>query len=167
MTQPVFVIGFMGSGKSTFGKKLATKLGYGFIDLDEEVVKLAGKSISEIIEQEGEEKFRQLENTALKGLDISNKVISTGGGTPCFYDNIEWMKEHGLVVYLNVPEGVIYSRLKTTDLTQRPLLKGLDDDGLKQFIHTKLEERLPYYYRAKVFFNPVNTDMEYLVRLVA
>lgn len=165
--QSVFLIGFMGSGKSTFGKKLATKLGYNFIDLDEEIAKQAGKSVAEIIEQEGEEKFRQMESIALKGLQTAKAVIATGGGTPCFFDNTDWMQQQGLVVYLNVPEGVILSRLQTTDLSKRPLLKGLDEEGLKAFINTKLQERLPYYHRAKVFFNPVNADMDYLVRLVA
>ncbi|MDB5282440.1 MAG: shikimate kinase [Bacteroidota bacterium] len=164
----IFLIGFMGSGKSTFGKKLANKLQLGFIDLDEVIAYKFQLSIKAIIEQHGIDFFREAERDTLKGLDTENAVISTGGGTPCFFDNMEWIKSRGVVVFLNLDEGIIFSRLKTTNLQDRPLLKDLDDDGLKQFIKDKLAERLPFYTRAHISFDPVHGKMEELVeRLIA
>jgi shikimate kinase len=160
----VFLIGFMGSGKTTFGKKLANKLHTDFIDLDELVVgehKVSG--IKELIEEKGMEFFRQAESDVLKNLAAENAVVSTGGGTPCYFDNLDWMKRRGAVIFLKVDEGVIFSRLKTTNLEERPLLKDLDDEGLKYFIHEKLEERMPYYKQADMVFDPVHEKMEELV----
>jgi len=165
----VFLIGFMGSGKTTFGKKLANKLRSRFIDLDDAVVaqyKVSG--IRELIETKGMEFFREAESEVLKNLSAENAVISTGGGTPCYFDNLQWMKSRGLVVFLKVEEGVILSRLKTTNLAERPLLKGLDDDGLKHFIHEKLEERMPYYNGADIVFDPVHEKIDELtIKLAA
>ena len=162
--QTIFLIGFMGSGKTTFGRKLAAKLGYKFIDLDVAVcIKYKVAAIKILIEERGIDFFREAENETLKSLPIDNVVISTGGGTPCYFDSIKWMKGRGAVVFLNVDDGVIYSRLKTTDLSDRPLLKDLDDEGLKNFIHINLQERLPYYNQAHITFNPVNEKIELLI----
>ncbi len=172
----IFLVGFMGAGKTTFGKKLATKLGLQFVDLDEQIVKREDRrpetgvnspvSVQNLIELHGIDYFRKAEADALRTLDLNNKLISTGGGAPCYYDNMQWMKEHGTVVFLHVDEGVLYSRLKTTDLNERPLLKGLDDEGLKQFIHDKLQERLPVYNQAHLQFNPVTDKIEVLVAML-
>jgi shikimate kinase len=164
----IFLIGFMGSGKSTFGKKLANKLGTGFIDLDEVVVsanKVSG--IKELIEVKGMEAFREAESVALKSISAENGVVSTGGGTPCYFDNLEWMKARGVVVFLKVDEGIIFSRLKTTNLDERPLLKSLNDEELKNFIHQKLHERLPYYNQADFVFDPVHEKPDDLLLKIA
>ena len=89
--------------------------------------------------------------------------MATGGGTPCFFDNLEWMKSKGTVVFLNVDEGVLYSRLANSDMEERPLMKDLDEQGLKNFIHDKLQERLPFYKLANLTFDPVNQPLEELV----
>jgi shikimate kinase len=172
----VFLIGFMGAGKTTFGKKLAAKLGLQFVDLDEAVVEYEMRntkyevnspaSVKDLIELKGIDYFRKAEADVLRQLDLDKKLISTGGGAPCYYNNMQWMKEHGTVVFLNVDEGVIYSRLKATNLDERPLLKGLDDEGLKTFIHEKLQERLPVYQQAHIQFNPVKQKTEELVSLL-
>jgi shikimate kinase len=163
----IFLIGFMGSGKTTFGKKLAAKLKYRFIDLDEELCKKYNTpDIKTLIEQKGMDFFREAENLTLKKLNAEQAVVSTGGGTPCYFDAIDWMKRRGVVVFLQVDEGVIFSRLKTTELDERPLLKGLDDEGLKSFISSKLAERLPYYEQAHIVFNPVKEKMEGLVERI-
>jgi len=161
----VFLIGFMGSGKTTFGKKLAAKLKLQFVDLDEQIC-IANKveSINSLIEAKGFDYFRQTENETLKSLPLENSLVSTGGGTPCYFDNIVWMKQNGTVVFLQVDEGVLLSRLKNTDLEERPLLKGLDEEKLKNFISEKLKERLPFYEQAHFVFNPVTEKMEVLVK---
>ncbi len=160
----VFLIGFMGSGKTTLGKKLAAKLSAEFIDLDEAICeKYSAASIKSLIEKEGFDFFREAESKTLKSLSVESKVISTGGGTPCYFDNMPWMKSNGTVVYLNVKEEIIFSRLRDTDLSERPLLKDLDKDGLRKFIHEKLQERLPFYEQAHITFNPAEQKLEELL----
>ena len=156
----IFLIGFMGSGKTTIGKKLAAKLGYGFIDLDAAIEHAEGMYIRDIVGTKGELYFRGVESKTLKQLELVDKVISTGGGTPCFFDNMEWMKANGKVVYVELDEAALFSRLKTTNLEHRPLLKGLDDEGLKAFIQTKLAERKEYYLQADIKFNPIRQSLE-------
>jgi shikimate kinase len=160
----IFLVGFMGTGKTTLGKKIASKLKAEFIDLDQLVVKNQQvASIKELIETKGIDFFRQAESDVLKSLNVENAIISTGGGTPCYFDNMEWMKRRGVVVFLQMDEGMIFSRLKQTRLEDRPLLKDLDDTGLKSFIHEKLAERMPYYSQADINFNPVSDKMETLL----
>ena len=154
----------MGSGKTTFGRKLAAKLKVEFVDIDDVVIsKHQVKSIKELIEVKGMDFFRQAESDALRSLTNAEAVISTGGGTPCYFDNLGLMKGRGVVVFLQLEEGAIFSRLKTTNLDERPLLKGLDDEGLKAFIHDKLEERMPFYNRADMTFNPMKQKIEELI----
>jgi shikimate kinase len=159
----IFLIGFMGSGKTTVGKKLAAKLKCEFIDLDAAIEHAEGKYIRDIIAEKGEHYFREIESKILQQLDLVEKVIATGGGTPYYFDNMDWMKINGIAVYIALDEGVLFSRLKTTNLDHRPLLKGLDDDGLKKFIHEKLEERGPYYYQAQIVYNPIKESLEHLI----
>lgn len=164
----IFLIGFMGSGKTTLGKKLAAKLGYRFVDLDAVVVaENQSTGVAQLIDVKGIDYFRRAENEVLKKLDLQNAVVSTGGGTPCYFDSLEWMKAHGTVVYLDVDEKSLFNRLQTTNLHERPLLRNLDEVGLKTFIHEKLQERLPYYRQAHISFNPVNQKLEELVGLLA
>lgn len=163
----VFLIGFMGSGKTTFGKKLAAKLKLNFVDLDEQIcIQNEIESINSLIELKGFDYFRQTESETLKSLLIENSLVSTGGGTPCYYDNLDWMKQNGTVVFLQVDEGVLLSRLKNTNLEERPLLKGLDEERLKTFITEKLKDRMPFYEQAHFVFNPVNEMMEVLVEKI-
>src|ERR1043165_197353 len=151
----IFLIGFMGAGKTTFGKKLANKLQFTFLDLDEEIARRQNaESVQQLIDKNGFYWFRAVE---------SETLISTGGGTPCHFDNLEWMKRRGKVIFLDVDEGILLSRLKTTNLHERPLLKDLDEEGLKNFIHDKLEERLPIYRQADIIFDPVKQKIEELV----
>ncbi len=167
----VFLVGFMGSGKTTFGKKLANKLNLQFVDLDAAVlekynadnVAYPTETLNALINEKGFPFFRALESETLRLLNTDNKLISTGGGTPVYFDNMEWMKRRGNVVFLNVDEGVLFGRLKTTNLQERPLLKDLDDDALKLFIHEKLQERMPVYTQAQIHFNPVKQKMEELL----
>ena len=100
MPKPIFLIGYMGSGKTTLGKKLATKLELPFIDTDEEIVKQIGMSITEYFSQHGEDAFRTLEREQLRKFAENAAVISTGGGAPCFFDNMEWIRANGYACLL-------------------------------------------------------------------
>ena len=157
----------MGAGKTTFGKKLAAKLNLAFTDLDEAVLQFTkSPSLKTLIEEKEIRFFREAETKTLKQLALEDRIISTGGGTPCYFDNMAWMKSKGVVVFLNLEEGVLFSRLKNTDLEERPLLQDLDEEGLRNFIHAKLEERMPFYSQAHLTFNPVNQKMEELLTLL-
>ena len=116
----IFLLGFMGSGKSYVGKQLAERIGLDFIDLDHWIEEQEGESIAHIFKTKGEIAFREKERDALHEMAAKeNLLIACGGGTPCFFDNMEWMKKRGVVVFLQVDEGVLFSRLKNTDLEER------------------------------------------------
>ncbi len=130
---------------------LARALNFTFIDLDDQIEHLAGLSIPAIFKEQGETGFRKLERKALQATArVSDAVISTGGGTPCFFDNLDWMNQHGLTLFLDVPTDHLFERLKE-QRNGRPLLMGKESEvELKSFIHHKLEERLPYYRQAHI-----------------
>ncbi|MEP7127366.1 MAG: shikimate kinase [Chitinophagales bacterium] len=146
----IYLIGFMGSGKTTVGKQLASLLQYDFIDLDEYLQKKEGATITQLFEEKGEAYFRERESHYLKSLDGSERlVVSTGGGAPCFFDNMEWMNKHGTTVYLKAAPGLLADRLaKGRD--HRPLLKGKSEQEVLEFIRQKLAERENFYLTAKV-----------------
>jgi len=146
----IFLIGFMGSGKSTLGKKLSELVKAPFIDLDSAIESAEGKSISEIFKDRGEEYFRKTETETLHETARSrNVVIATGGGTPCFHNNMEWMNEKGVTVYLKAEPGELYHRLLKERQT-RPLLAHLGDVALFDFIVSSLAHREPYYVQAAI-----------------
>jgi shikimate kinase len=145
----IYLIGFMGCGKSTTGKKLASKLGYTFIDLDDFVEEQAGTSVSELFQQSGEDVFRKFERNCLRVISQkSRQVISTGGGTPCFFDNMNVINSTGLSVYLKMSADTLYSRLREAKKS-RPLIDDMADLELKEFISRKLAEREPFYLKAQ------------------
>ncbi|MBL4578534.1 MAG: shikimate kinase [Flavobacteriales bacterium] len=145
----IFLIGFMGSGKTSVGKRLAKSLDIEFIDLDKHIELRAGKSINDIFRDLGETKFRELEREALADLKGKSKcVIATGGGTPCFHDNIQFMNAGGKTVYLELTGDQLLKRLAKSR-SKRPLLKDLTDKELKVFIEEKLKERASSYLEAQ------------------
>jgi shikimate kinase len=162
----LFIIGFMGSGKSTAGRKLASLLDWSFIDLDKKIEEYTGKTIPELFSQYGEEYFRNVESEVLKSLKGQiNIVISTGGGTPCHYDNMDYMLATGLTLYLKLTPGQLRNRL--ADSTQdRPLIKGLTSEGLLEYIEEKLAYREKWYNCAEVTVEGVNLDINFLHSLV-
>ncbi|WP_156307107.1 shikimate kinase [Sphingobacterium endophyticum] len=166
MQKPVFLIGFMGSGKTTWGKKLANALNVPFVDLDHEIVDYIGMSIPEYFALYGEDQFRKIEMEVLHNQQNKPGIISTGGGTPCFFDNMDWLLNNGTVLYLKHSPKSLWNRLSQSDILKRPALNGLIGDDLLQFIETKLEERNPYYERAHVLVDQINTPLEELVTLV-
>ena len=145
-----FIVGYMASGKSTFGKELAKDKGLPFLDLDECVESREGRSISEIFAKEGEEYFRKREREILHEIcnETDEFVLATGGGTPCFFDNMDYMNQAGTTVFLNTSPLVIVDRLKR-QRADRPLLAMYSDDELEFFVREHLESRLSFYLKAK------------------
>lgn len=163
----IFIVGFMGSGKTTWGRKLANKTGWDFIDLDAHIAEKTGMPIPEYFERYGETAFRQLESQTLKGLSFSSPtVVSTGGGTPCFFDNMPWMNKTGVTVYFQLPAKVLWDRLMKSNITSRPALNGLSGNQLLHHIDTKLSEREPYYQQARLIVNQLNLTVDELVTLI-
>lgn len=149
----IFLIGYMGAGKTTLGKAFARAMGLTFIDLDWYIEERFHKTIRELFTDRGEEAFRELERRMLHEVgDFENVVISVGGGTPCFFDNVEYMNASGETVFLDVNIQVLFRRLKVAR-QQRPLLDGKSDEELMAFIQEALEKRLPFYTKAKHVFN--------------
>jgi shikimate kinase len=141
----IFLIGFMGCGKTFWGKSWSERYDYQFIDLDDTIEKIEGETVSDIFEKKGEPGFRLIESIVLQNLNPDkNSIIACGGGTPCFYSNMEWMNKHGKTVYLKAPAPLLLQRL--THLKQpRPLIKGLSQHELESYVHKKLSERIPFY----------------------
>jgi shikimate kinase len=166
MGKPIFLIGFMGSGKTTWGKKIAQALQIPFIDLDHEIVAHIEMSIPEYFALHGEQQFRMLENEFLKKQVDKHAIISTGGGTPCFYDNMEWIKNNGLSLYLYHTPKSLYARLSQSDVNKRPVLKGLSGESLLAFIESKLQERKTYYEQAHIKFEQIHTPLEEIIELI-
>lgn len=160
----VILLGYMGSGKSTVGKKLAKTLHYEFIDLDEYIVKKEGTSINEIFKNKGEIYFRKLEHNTLKEILIQNTnfVLALGGGTPCYGNNNQLINELSFSIYLKASIQELYSRL-VKEKDDRPLIKNIEDDDLKEFIAKHLFERSEYYEKAKQI---VSTDKKKTVQVV-
>lgn len=154
----IFITGFMGSGKSFTGLQLAKKIGRPFVDLDQWIEDLCGRSIKDIFAQQGEEGFRKMEAEALRSFDqLPYFVMATGGGTPCFHGNMDWMNDHGMTIFLDPPVGLIAERL-SSGRDHRPLLQ--DQRDLPAFIEQKMVDRRPHYERAHVHVQPVrNTDV--------
>jgi shikimate kinase len=157
----IYLIGFMGSGKSHWGRLLSEKLGIRLFDLDEQVVEQAGKPITQIFTEDGEENFRLLEKDVLHIISESHDsfVMACGGGSPCYFNNIEYMKQAGTVVWINTPLEVLFERL-VKEKEKRPLIKSLTDEQLKSFINKKYADRKIYYEQAdvKVDEEPVLLD---------
>ncbi len=153
----------MGSGKSTAGKKLAVRLGYQFIDLDEYIEKMAGMTVSAIFSSKGEHAFRKLEREALNRIDRSEKVvIATGGGTPCFSDNMDFMNKSGKTVYLKMPVQELIDRLQH-EKEDRPLICGKNEEELQRYVRDKLEEREAYYRKAQIIIDGDALDLNRLL----
>jgi shikimate kinase len=162
----VFLIGYMGSGKTTLGKKLAAKMHYHFIDLDNVFESKQGCTITDYFNRFGEEAFRKEESRVLKGTSFPiNAVISTGGGLPCFFDHMEWMNAHGKTVYIKLPAKTLAGRLDPGK-EARPILSGKHGQELLAFIEEKLSEREAYYNQARIIVDGLSLTAEKLENIV-
>jgi len=161
----VFLIGYMGAGKTTAGRILARRMNLNYIDTDYFIENRYHRRISEIFASEGETYFREMEQRVL--LEISeyeDVIISTGGGLPCFNGNMTLMNHTGVTVYLDVPAAELATRLEKS-LTLRPVLKQRAGDELVDFIKESLSTRKPFYEQAKIWIQTekMNNDIEILV----
>jgi shikimate kinase len=139
----------MGSGKTTIGKMLANRLNYSFVDMDARIEEQQFKSINDIFNEVGENEFRVLEKKCLHEVaEFTNVIISTGGGAPCFFDNINYMNSKGLTIYLKLTTEELAIRLESFKVNKRPLLANKNANELRQFIADGLLKREPFYNQA-------------------
>ncbi len=149
----VFLVGYMGSGKTTLGKAYAEAVNLQFIDLDCYIEQRYCKTISDLFAEGGEDGFREIERKMLHEVgEFENVLVATGGGTPCFFDNMDYMKKAGATVFLDVRPQVLFRRLRLAK-AKRPLLADKTDDELMQTIADALEKRSPYYLKAEYVLN--------------
>ncbi|HLG40872.1 MAG TPA: shikimate kinase [Chitinophagaceae bacterium] len=163
----IYLIGFMGSGKTYWGRQLSDKLSIPFFDMDEQVVRSEGKSINEIFEIYGEEYFRLKEKGILTSITEANRtfVMACGGGSPCYFNNIDYMNQAGTTVWLNTPMNVLFQRL-LKEKDKRPLLKGLTDDQMKSFIIKKFADRKIYYEQAEVMIDDEEISLDHFIEKI-
>ena len=162
----IFLVGFMGSGKSTVGRRLAGRLGYSFIDMDTRLEGEHGMTINEIFEKLGEKAFRELESNLLKEMvSLQDAVISTGGGLPCTGNNMDLINRKGISIYLRMEPAALLNRL-TRGKSRRPLIRHLSRQELETFIREKLREREPVYLRAHHIISGLNFKMDELVEIL-
>ena len=149
----IFLTGYMGAGKTTLGKAFARELNVPFIDLDWYIEERFHKSIRELFVERGEASFRELERNMLHEVsEFEDVIISTGGGTPCFFDNMDYMNGRWQTVFLDVHPDILFNRLRVAT-HQRPILQGKTDGELRAFIADALEKRAPFYVQARYRFD--------------
>ena len=160
----IFLIGFMGCGKTYWGKLLSQKLQISFFDLDAVIEEQEGKSITEIFAEKGEEHFRLLEKDVLYMLteNYESFVMACGGGAPCFFNNIDYMKKKGSTVWINCSLDCLYSRL-VKEKEKRPLIKNIPDDELKAFIIKKYADRKIFYQQAAIILSDEEISLDTLI----
>lgn len=145
----IILIGYMGAGKTTIGKVLAREMGLDFYDLDNYIEDRFHQKIPDIFAEKGEEGFREVERKMLHEVaEFENIIISCGGGTPCFFDNMDYMNTRGETIFLDAQPNVLREHLKMGK-TVRPLIQGKSDEELIAYIEESLQKRLPFYQKAK------------------
>lgn len=157
----------MGAGKTWMGKQVGLVSGFPFLDLDAYIEQQEGQSISVLFEQKGEDYFRSIEQKYLQELTTinSNLVLSCGGGTPCFFDNIDFMKKNGTVIWLDPPVAVLVERLKL-ELHTRPLLNTVSPSDLEGYVQMKLSMRSPFYEQAHYRIQAAIAEPMHLLKLI-
>jgi shikimate kinase len=162
----IFLVGFMGSGKSTVGQRLAGRLGYSFVDMDARLEGEHGMTINEIFEKLGEKAFREMESNLLKEMfTLQDTVISTGGGLPCTGNNMDLINREGVSIYLRMDTEALLNRL-SRGKSRRPLIRHLTRQELETFIWEKLREREPVYLRAHHIVSGLNFKMDELMKIL-
>jgi len=162
----IFLLGMMGSGKSYWCSQLAKKLKCGGYDLDYLIEMNEEKTISELFAEDGEDYFRKTEAKILRWFgEKKSFVLATGGGTPCFMDNIKWMNEHGITIFLDEPVDILAARLEK-EKSHRPLISQLSEKELNKFLENKIEERKIFYAQAKVHLASTEISLKNILGVV-
>jgi shikimate kinase len=165
MRKNIILVGFMGVGKTTLGKKMAHKLNYHFIDTDHIIESKENLSVNEIFQSRGEDYFRQLEDDLISHLPKENTVIATGGGLPCRDNNLQRLNGLGVTIYLKRPSKELFARLNQSK-DKRPLIANLTDDQLEHFIEEKLEEREVFYNQCHIIADRDNQFPDVIISFV-
>lgn len=159
----IFLIGYMGAGKTTIGRELAKELNLDFIDLDHFIQARFQKTVNQLFQDAGESEFRNIEKKMLREVgEFENVIISAGGGTPCFFDNMDYMNRVGTTVYLKASPLALCKRLIVAK-AKRPLIQDKTESELLDFVTTNLKQREPYYTKAKITFETENLTHKDLV----
>lgn len=167
-TTKIYLVGLPGSGKSFLGKKLADALQLPFIDLDKVVEEQTNKSIAHIFSKKGEAHFRELEANALRTQsEQPSFVMSCGGGTPCFHDNMKFINENGVSVFVNTPLPEILQRMTREETNQRPLFAAQGEESVEHTLQTLLQKRRPVYEQAHVILDGSTVAVEIVMAKIA
>ena len=162
----IYLLGMPGSGKSSIGKKLARCLQWDFCDLDDLIEQKLGMPIRDVFAQEGEDFFREEERKTLRETILRKQcVIALGGGTPCFFDNMDWILAYGFSLYLKAEPRFLLSRINKQP-GQRPLFAGMDEQQTLQTLENQLQVREPYYSRSNVAVPAINANPEVLLNAI-
>jgi shikimate kinase len=177
----LFLVGFMGSGKSWWGRRLGEHTGLPFIDLDSEIEIIESMDIPAVLREKGEAHFREREREVLESIAARHQtpddgdresalpwkaIVATGGGAPCFSDNMDWMNAHGFTVWLNPSVEVLCKRLEK-ETAGRPLLKDVDKDGLEDMIRLRLAQRAPFYGKADLILEETDIPVREFLKMIA
>ncbi len=158
----IFLIGLMGSGKSFWADKLGSILNVPAFHLDDEIEKSEQKTIAKIFDEKGEDYFRQKETEILKSFSNKKKfILSVGGGTPCFNNNMRWMNENGITIWIDEPIEVIKNRLQK-EKSHRPLIANIPDENLFAFLFDMREKRNLFYAKAKFHLSESISEEKFL-----
>lgn len=163
----IYLIGYMGCGKSTLGRRLSEYLGMQFVDMDHYIEMRNHKTIPQIFAEDGESEFRNKERKALEELsEFTDTVIATGGGAPCFFDNIDLMNKTGKTIYINIDPIILAERLLKSK-TERPLIKGKSKEELITFIGDTLQKRNQFYKQAKYEITRPDIELEFVKEMIS
>ena len=158
----IYLIGMPGSGKTTLGKQLAQELNYSFVDMDEEIEKSERKTINEIFAEEGEEEFRDIEQDTLHEIATGkNLVVATGGGVPCFFDNMQFINRSGMSIFIDVSAKELHKRIASN--TDRPMFLYKTPQEIETELSNKITSRLPFYSQAQITVTGDNIQLEDLI----
>ncbi len=165
MPHNLYIVGFMACGKSSLGQRLSAALDVSLVDTDREVEKSLGMSVSDIFSRLGEDRFRVEESRVLRGIEPQSGIVVTGGGLPCFHDNMTYMNRNGITLYMEVPAEVIATRLQNdAEKDGRPLLNGIEKKDVLPFVKKRLKERESFYRQANHCFKAQEESFESLYR---
>lgn len=163
----IYLIGYMGCGKSTLGRRLSQHTGLQFVDMDHYIEERNCKTIPRIFAEEGEAEFRNKERKALEELSQFNDIIiATGGGAPCFFDNIDVMNRSGKTIFMNIDPEILADRLLKSK-TERPLIKGKSREELVAFIDETLKKRNEFYQQAHIQITQPDIDLNQLMSMIS